>query len=130
MKKVSSIQNLKPLPWLTSALQLKSDVKLKKVESYDSTQNPLVKEIFAPDPLTGFPSGDLRLVLNNNTAPEVKAFIQDMMKPVNPPVGSPDIDSCPNESITAQFGVEKDVFLSEITEFTKELYHKNVKKNE
>lgn len=44
---------------------------------FDGVSDPIQAEIFAPDPETGFPRSDIALMLNKDTAPEIRQYIQD-----------------------------------------------------
>lgn len=54
------------------------------IPSEDSSPtNPLITEIFAPDPVTHLPHSDLHIVMSNDSRPEVAQFIRDqLMQPL------------------------------------------------
>lgn len=44
---------------------------------FDGVTDDVMREIFAPDPITGFPRSDLALMLSKDTAPEISQYIRD-----------------------------------------------------
>ena len=126
-KIISSIQRLKYID-----VAKVEDLKVPYQRNYpkvESTQDELISEIFAPDCFTGFPRGDLRLVLNNDTAPEIRKYVQNsLLKKIEFGVGAPDMDSCPDDNISAQFGVERDNYIKELQSVVKKIYKSNQSK--
>lgn len=51
---------------------------VRKCETIDPSQ-ALLDMIFAPDPVSGLPSGDLSVFLGDKANPEVKMFIQNQL---------------------------------------------------
>lgn len=80
----------------------------------------LISEIFAPDPLTGFPTNALSLVLNKGVAAEVQQFIKDNLLTVHPPKGGAPDDETAEATMrlnSEQYGTEIDGYYSRLSEF-------------
>lgn len=55
--------------------------------------DPLLRTIFAPDPVTGFPSSDLAIMLSKDSAPEVAQYVRDVLqRPLHTSSGIDDPD--------------------------------------
>lgn len=123
-KIISSIQRLKYIE-----VAKVEDLKVPYVRNYpkvESVQDDLISEVFAPDSFTGFPRGDLRLVLHKDTEPEVRKYIENaLLKKVDFGVGAPDLECCPDDNISAQFGVERDNYIQELQSVVKKFYKPN-----
>lgn len=70
--------------------------EIEENEDIVKEQDAIITEIFAPDPDTGLPSSDLHLVLNKDTRPEIRAYIeQNLMSPrstsAESPADNPDV---------------------------------------
>ena len=62
------------------------------VPEYDVERNPVLNMIYAPDPNTGLPCGDLACYLGDKTSPEVREFIRlNMLQQI------PDVPVLPDE---------------------------------
>ena len=57
-------------------------IREREIISDGVNNDPLITQIFAPDPVTGIPSSDLGIILSKDSAPEVAQYIRDtLMKP-------------------------------------------------
>lgn len=67
----------------------------KLVDDTLSADEQLLRNIFAIDPVTKLPSGDIALFVNNNTSDSVRKYIQDnLLHPMNgehDSIGYPDL---------------------------------------
>lgn len=60
---------------------------------FDTKKDPIMDSIFAPNPITGFPSPDLALAYSKDTRPEISQYLQEvLMKPIPSSVGSDSAD--------------------------------------
>lgn len=96
------------------------DIPEVKPEIFCEQSDDLISEIFAPSPITGFPTNALSIVLNKNTAREVQEFVKDNLLQVLPPrSGAPDDDTAENtmQVISEQYGEEIDAYYNRLSEF-------------
>lgn len=61
-----------PDSWFAQGSESQSSVEIEK-----SPQDSLLSIIYAPDPLTGLPTGDIQYFVSDKANPDVKAFILD-----------------------------------------------------
>lgn len=91
----------------------------ENVETIAFEENGIIREIFAPNPLTGWPSSALSLVLNPNTAREIQEFVKANLVSPLPPRSGADSDNLAFDSIknrNAQFGTEIESYYQRLSE--------------
>lgn len=82
-----------------------------------SEVDQVTEVIYAPNPVTGLPDGDVSLYLNDKTAPEVKMFIeQKLLQPLPHRAGAPSDDVAMEMIVpsSAQFGAERDYYVAKL----------------
>lgn len=87
-------------------------------------QDEMVKLIYAPDPINGFPRGDLAFYLDSKTAPEVRQYIMDRLAQPNATNGfAPDEETAEMTLIprSAQFANERQSYINDVTAFVQSL---------
>lgn len=91
----------------------------EKVETLAFEENGIIREIFAPNPLTGWPSSALSLVLNPNTAREIQEYVKANLVSPLPSRSGVDNDDLAFETIRnrdAQFGTEIESYYQRLSE--------------
>lgn len=96
--------------------------ELEPFDLKDDNQPDLYKIVFAPDPLTGFPSSDLAFMLNKNQSEEVKQYVRNTL--LNPRsdgnLRAPDADTA-IEFTTPRFKQQFEEYRNKLTEFVNDL---------
>lgn len=87
----------------------------------ESLRSPLLEAIYACDPITGLPSGDITCYVSSNTSPEVKKYILDnimidlsVAKLPSAPVG---LDDDTVASLTRSVGESSFDYASRVSNF-------------
>lgn len=110
MNKLSALRLL----GLPDNVSLKCEPYIESVVSTTEIKDDnMLRVIFSPDPVTGFPSSDFTSTLNGVTNPEVQNFVRNVLQsPVTGLTGTDDIDLA--EELTYRRGESRDSYLERV----------------
>lgn len=98
-----------------------------KVSTHANNQEQIFQQVYAPDDVTGLPSGDLSLMLSDKVHPDIRQYIMDNLQHDISPLPPVDTDLSPDEifAFSRQGRETREHYIERISEYvngTKKLY--------